>query len=195
MMSPTVQLSPLGVILALSFLSAMTYLFLWMFRVPPSLPETVAVAQQSVAALRRILVPVVEAIPSTRAVEIAARLGETQKAELILAFVIEVPLSLALVTQLTEVEARGQAVLDDAARLAAQHGLPVERRLVRHRQAAEGILQVARDEDVDAIILGVGGKRRIIPSDLGRTIGEIMRRASCEVIVDRTPILAEGGQA
>jgi nucleotide-binding universal stress UspA family protein len=185
-----VQLSPLGIFLGLVFLAAMTYLFLWMFRVPPALPQAVAQVRRSVTAIRKILVPVIEAVSSARAVELASRMGEAQKAELILAFVVEVPLTLALGTPLPKVEAHGEEVLKNAAQIAAQHRLPVQQRMIRHRQAADGILQLARDEDVDAIILGAGLKRRTIPSDIGRTAAEVLRRAPCEVIVDRAAVPA-----
>jgi nucleotide-binding universal stress UspA family protein len=187
-MTAEVQLNPIGILLALVFLSAMGYLFRWMFRVPPPLPQAVAQVQRSVTAIHRILVPVDEAILSARAVELAARLGEAQKAELILAFVVEVPLTLALDTPLPEMEARGEGILKNASQIATQHGLPVERRMIHHRQAADGILQLARDENVDAIVLGVGLKRRTVPNEIGRTITDILRRAPCEVIIDRTPI-------
>lgn len=189
-MTVQVQLSPLGISLGLVFLAAMSYLFFWMFRVPPALPQAVAQVRRSVTAIRKILVPVIEAVSSARAVELAARMGETQQAELILAFVVEVPLTLALGTPLPEAEARGQEVLKNAAQIAALHSLPVEQRMIRHRQAADGILQLARDEDVDAIVLGAGFKRRTIPSDIGRTTVELLRRAPCEVIVDRAAIPA-----
>jgi hypothetical protein len=49
---------------------------------------------------------------------------------------------------------------------------------------------VAAEEDVDAIILGVGVRSRA-SNQWGKTSLEIMRRATCEVIVDKVPLEEE----
>ena len=87
---------PLGVLLALVFLTAMGLTFWWMFRVPPPLPREAARAYHSVAAIRKILVPVLGTLVSERAVELAARVGERQRAEIILAYVVHIPWTLPL---------------------------------------------------------------------------------------------------
>jgi nucleotide-binding universal stress UspA family protein len=62
---------------------------------------------------------------------------------------------------------------------------------VRDRQTASAVLRVAREEQVDAIVLGVGLKRRAPGTEWGQTTDDIMRHAECEVIVDKVPIEAE----
>jgi nucleotide-binding universal stress UspA family protein len=168
----------------------MVSLFLWMFRLPPVLPHQVVKVRRTVSALQRIIVPVVETVPAERAVEIAARLGQEQRAEIILVYVIEVPLTLPLSASMPVQETAAKDTLRTAEVLVRQHNLPVRTEMVPARHAADGILHVSRDEDADVIIMGVGVKRRSIPEQLGRTATEVLRRARCEVVLDKAPIEA-----
>lgn len=180
----TPVLNPIGIALAVVFVAAMGLLFFWMFRVPPPGPLEVVAVRRSVAAMQRILVPVSDRLASERAVELACRLGEAQKAESVLAYVIEVPFTLSLNTPMPAEEVQGQGALRTARFIVEQHGLPVRTRLIPHRYAWDGILRLSHEEQVDAIVMSVG---RGGPEDesLGRTTQEIVRRAECEVILDR----------
>ena len=185
-----IELNPVGCLLALIFLASMVSLYLWMFRLPPVLPHQVVKVRRTVSALQRIIVPVVETVPAERAVEIAARLGQEQRAEIILVYVIEVPLTLPLSASMPVQETAAKDTLRTAEVLVRQHNLPVRTEMVPARHAADGILHVSRDEDADVIIMGVGVKRRSIPEQLGRTATEVLRRARCEVVLDKAPIEA-----
>ena len=185
-----IEIHPLGVLLTIVFLGAMGTLFVWMFRLPPILPHQVITIRRTVTALRRILVPVVETVPAERAVELACRLGEEQKAEIILAYVVEIPLTLPLSAVMPEQEAAGREALQTAEVLVRRHNLPVRTRIIPARYAADGILHLAKDETADVIVMGVGVRRRAVPEQLGRTASEVLRRAPCEVILDKAPIAA-----
>ena len=83
-----IEATPLGILLAVIFASSMSILFVWMFHVPPALPLPVIKVRGSVEAMHKLLIPVVEAIPSERAVELACRLGNGNKVHLVLVHVI-----------------------------------------------------------------------------------------------------------
>jgi nucleotide-binding universal stress UspA family protein len=180
-------LHPLGIGLALVFIVLMFSLFRWMFNVPPQLPYMVVKARQSVSALHRILVPTTSQLASERAVELACRLGETQKAEIILAYIVEVPFTLPLNVAMPAEQAKGQEALRTAQFIVEQHGLPARTKIIPDRYAWGGILQLARSERVDAIVMSVGTERLGLTDGLGRAAQEILKRAECEVILDRTP--------
>ncbi len=182
-----VTLHPLGMVLAAIFVTSMALLFRWMFSVPPQVPQEVAAACRSVAALQRILVPVSGKLESERAVELACRLGAQQRAEILLAYVIEVPFTLSLDTPLPAEEARGQEALRMARLIVERHGLPVTSKIMPHRQASAGILHLAKEGMVDAIVMAAGTPRPGPGEGLGRTSQEVVRRAPCEVIVDKCP--------
>jgi nucleotide-binding universal stress UspA family protein len=188
----TVTVHPLGAALAAVFLGSLSYLFWWMFRVPPQLPQAVARAQFSVSALQRIVVPVSGSRASDQALELAARLGQSQRAEIAPVYVMEVPLTVGLEMRLPEQEARAEAVLAQARTLVASHGLPVHPISIHQRSVAEGVLRVAEQEEADAIVIGVGAERGFSRSEAAmRTITELLRRAPCEVIIARSPAVGE----
>ncbi|MGQ9625820.1 MAG: universal stress protein [Anaerolineae bacterium] len=178
---------PMGIFLATIFVASMGFLFFWMFRVPPAVPREVAAVRRSVAAMQRILVPVSGKMASERAVELACRLGEAQKAEIVLAYIMEVPFTLSLDAPVPVEEAKGQEALRTARFIVEQHGLPVKTKLIPHRYAWSGILDLAREEIADAIVMGVGARHPGPREEIGRTIQEVLRRAECEVILDKMP--------
>lgn len=163
----------------------MSFLFWWMFHVPPQIPHAVALIRRSVAALQRILVPVSEKVVSERAVELACRLVESQKAEIILAYVTEVPFTLSLNAHMPAEEARGEEALRTARFIAEQHGLPVKERHIHHRYAWDGILHIAAEEGVDAIVMSARSRHGGNTEGIGRTIQQVLRQADCEVIVSK----------
>jgi nucleotide-binding universal stress UspA family protein len=179
--------NPIGILLAIIFVASMGSLFFWMFRVPRAVPREVAAVRRSVAAMQRILVPVSGKIASERAVELACRLGAAQKSEIVLAYIIEVPFTLSLGTPVPAEEARGQEALRTAQFIVEQHGLPVRTMITPHRYAWGGILHLVREETADAIVMSIGAGRPGQAEGVGRTAQEVLRRAECEVIVDKMP--------
>jgi CIC family chloride channel protein len=175
--------NPIGILLALLFVFLMISLFRWMFNVPPQVPYDVVKARQSVSALHRVLVPATDSVAAERAVELACRLGEAQKAEIILTYVVEVPFTLSLNTVVPEQEAKGGDVLRTARFIVQQHGLPVKTRVIYHRSVWAGILDLARQEMVDAIVMSVNQGRAGQPDAMGRTAQEVVKRAECDVIL------------
>ena len=187
-----VTLHPLGITLAVIFVGSLAYLFWWMFRVPVQVPQELARAQSSVSALQRIVVPVSGSLASDRALELATRLAQPQRAEIAPVYVMEVPLTIGLETPLPAQEARAEAVLANARTLVALHGLPVHPISIRQRSVAEGVLRVAEQEQADAIVMGVSAQRGFSRSEaVMRTISELLRRAQCLVIIARSPDTGE----
>src|SRR6266566_1596280 len=106
-----IQIHPLGLILAVLFASSMGALLLWMLWLPVKIPAAAAKAHRSVFAVKRILVPTLGQAYAERAVELACRLGQEQKAEVFLVHVLEVPRTLPLGVPLPEAETEAVKVL------------------------------------------------------------------------------------
>ncbi len=182
-----IPIDPLGIGLAVVFVVAVGGLLLWMFRVPPMSTLSATKAFRSLSAVQRVLVPITDAFPSERAIGLGCRLGHEQGAEMVLLNVIIVPFTMSLDTPMPVDEAKAEHTIEMGSSIARKYGYNVRTRIIRHRSVPDGILQVAREENVDAIIMGVGLKTRAaVP--WGRTSLEIMRRATCEVIVDKVPL-------
>ena len=58
-------------------------------------------------------------------------------------------------------------------------------RLERDREAGKGILRVAKEMNVDVVVIGLDPGRSIDGDPVGPTTETLLRRASFEVIVDR----------
>ncbi len=184
-MTGPLHVSVLGAILATGFASAMAALLLWMLRLPRPVSLEVARAVRSVGAVRTILVPILEEYYSERAVELASRLGQEQKAKILIGYIIEVPRTLSLGVPLPDAEERGGRALDQAKQIVALHALEAQAEFVRAREAGEGIARVARDHDVDLIVLGISPDTGLIEGSTARVAESLFRHAPCEVIIDR----------
>jgi nucleotide-binding universal stress UspA family protein len=190
-----VQVSALGTILAAGFAAALAALLLWMLRVPRPVSPEVARAVHSVGAVRTILVPILEAYYSERAVELASRLGQFQKASIRLSYIVEVPRTLSLGVPLPDVEAQATTSLERAKQIVEMHDLKVESEIVRARDAGEGIARSARDNDVDLIVMGISPGSGLLEGSTARAAESLLRQAPCEVIIDRLAETSIGAAA
>ena len=185
-----VHTSSLGILLGTIFVVSVGSLLIWMFRVPKGSTMSAAKAFSSLSAVHKVLVAITDAFPSERAIGLGCRLGQEQGAEMVLLNVVLIPYSMALDDPAPEEEEKANHALEMGAAIALRYGYKVTKRTMRHRNIPDAILHVAAEEDVDAIILGVGVKSRA-SSQWGKTSLEIMRRATCEVIVDKVPLEEE----
>jgi len=181
------HVSVAGAIIAVVFATLMGALLYWMLRVPRPIPAAVARTRRAVDAVRRILVPVIDADYSYRGVEVACRLGQEQRAEIVLAYVLEVPRTLPLGAPLPEADARAAQVLERGQEIIRLRNLTPIAHIERARNAADGIIRAAKDYDVDVIVMGIRPSVGTAESVLGRTTDTLLRRAPCELVVDKLP--------
>ncbi len=187
-MGSEIQITFMGAVLAFFFAASMGVLLWWMFNVPRAIPLAAAKARRAVGAIKKILVPTSGTPYSERGIELACRLGEEQKAEIYLVNVIEVPRTLPLDAPLHEAEVKAEDVIKRAEEIVILRGLPVKAEVKRGRVAGEEIIRVARDLDADVIVMGIRSEIRMAQEILGRTSDLVLRRAPCEVILDKLSI-------
>ncbi len=180
-----IAIHPLGFILAVIFAVSMGGLMWWMLRVPRSLSAPVARARVSVEAIKRILVPTIGNVFAGREVELACRLGQEQKAEILLAYLLEVPRTLPLDASMPEEETKAREALELAKTIVDRHGLPSTMEMLRARVAGERIAQVAGEQDVDMIVVGMRPGMGLAYEAFARTVDVLMRKAPCELLIDR----------
>ncbi len=182
-----VHLSALGVIIAAIFALFMGGILWWMLHPPPQIQPEVAKARRSVEALKRILVPTSGMPYSERGIELACRLGAEHQAEIVLTYVIEIPRTLPLEAPMPEFEEKANKVLKRGREIVELHHLPPVLLVERAREAGEGIIRAARDNQVDVIVLGMRTDLHGAQSIWGRTSDILIRKAPCEVILDKLP--------
>jgi len=178
---------PLGAAIAIFFVTALASILWWMLHPPAHIPLAIARARQSVASVKRILVPTIGLPYAERGVELACRLGLAQKAEILLTYVMEVPRTMPLGIQLIEAEKNANEVLDRAEAIVELHHLQSEKIFQRARLAGEEISKIAQKRNVDMIVLGVRPKKGLRGEIFGKTSDSILRHAPCEVIIATLP--------
>jgi nucleotide-binding universal stress UspA family protein len=189
-MAPELQITFWGALLALIFAVSMGALLWWMFHVPRAIPLAAAKARRAVGAIKKILVPTSGTLYSERGIELACRLGEEQKAEIYLVNVIEVPRTLPLEAPMPQAEAQAEEIIKRGEEIVSLRGLEGKGEVKRGRVAGEEIIRVAKDWEADLIVMGIRSEIRMAQEILGRTSDVILRRAPCEVIVDKLSVEA-----
>lgn len=158
-----------------------------MLHPPAPISAAAAKARRSVDAVKRILVPTLGMPYSERGVELACRLGQEQKAEIVLIYVLEVPRTMPLGISMPDAEGKAREALERAQSIVALHGLSSVIDIQRAREAGEGIIRAARDHDVDLIVIGIRPRLTVAQDIVGRTADFLLRRAPCEVIINKLP--------
>jgi nucleotide-binding universal stress UspA family protein len=183
----TSQVTFLGAVLAALFALSMGGLLWWMLHPPAQIKPAVAKARYAIGAFKRILVPTSGVTYAEKAIELACRLGVEQKAEIVLTYVLEIPRTLPLSAPIPDAEKEGDEALKRGKEIVELHQLIPIIRLERAREAGEGIVKVAKDTEVDVIILGMRPTWHGGQNIWGRTTDILLRKAPCEVIIDKLP--------
>ncbi len=143
---------------------------------------------QNTAGRKSILVSFTDPMAAAHAVELACRFASDMPAQVMLAYVIEVPLSLALTDPTPELEEQARGALSAATGTARHESLVCESRIVRDRTIAGGLIRLAHEAQVDVMVIGVRASLQSGLSDLV-TVSDLFRRAPCELVVAKEPTL------
>jgi nucleotide-binding universal stress UspA family protein len=179
------QVTFLGVMCAFIFCLSMASLLWWMLHPPRQVSLPVAKAMVAVSAIRKIIVPVQGTTYAYKAVELACRLGKEQKAEILVTYIIEVPFTMPLGAPMDKAAAEAQRVLERAEEIVRHSNLPCKPVVEKARQISEGIIRLAKEEAADLIVIGIQPIIGLPDRIMGRTSEAILRKAPCEVILDR----------
>jgi nucleotide-binding universal stress UspA family protein len=134
---------------------------------------------------RRILVPLAGASVDADVIRLAVALAKPTRAEILAVHVIEVRWNLALDAVLETETERGEVLLENATKIAAQMGAKIETELLQAREAAAAIIDTARDREVDLILLGMPYRRRMGRVYVGKTVTQVYVGAPCAVLAYR----------
>jgi Universal stress protein family len=149
-------------------------------------------APQPVANPSAILVLVTRAASTAHALGMACALAKERGAEVILASIIVVPLSLPLDASIEDMETESAQALASARDTALAYGVPV-RLLVRHgRSMASGLLAAVQESHPELMVIGVGPSQEDV--HWGEMAEKVAARAGCEVIIDGLPGHGAGGE-
>jgi basic amino acid/polyamine antiporter, APA family len=117
----------------------------------------------------------------------AIKLAEERGCAVTAIHVIAVPMDKSLDAQMFEEEERAEASLAEAKLLAAEHGVTVEGKIVRARSLGEAIVEEAKREGADLIVMGSSPRWRRQSRFFSPTVDYVLRHAHCEVMVIAFP--------
>lgn len=121
------------------------------------------------------------------AVEVACKIGKKSKAKVFIVFVIEVNRALPVDAIIkTDVE-KAEKVLQEAEEYALDNDYDVETEIIQARDVGPAIIEVARERNVDLIVMSMNYKKRFGLFTMGRAIPHVLEEAPCRVIICREP--------
>lgn len=153
-------------------------------RVVPAEPDLVPAPE---GVYERILVPVKLGPIGEEVFATAIKLAEERGSTVSAVHVIAVPMDRELDADMIEAEERAEASLAEAKLLAAEHGVTVEGKVVRARSLGEAIVDEAKREGVDLIVMGSAPRWRRQSRFFSPTVDYVLRHAPCEVMVIAYP--------
>jgi APA family basic amino acid/polyamine antiporter len=136
---------------------------------------------------RRILVPLKAGPIGEDVLGTAIKLAEEQHGKLTVLHVVRVPLHRDPDDTMPDEEARAQASLAEARRLAEEHGVEIEEKLVRHQDLGAAIVDEALAGDAELIVMGSSPRWRRWSQFVSPTVDRVLRKAPCEVMVVAYP--------
>ncbi len=144
-------------------------------------------ARQAEATFKQRLGTVIVAfsseIRSEHMMVLAARVARGQNSELLAAYVIEVPFTLPGNAVMEPERRVAEETLASAKSIAKRYGVDVRTEIVLHRQTPQGVLDLAKREKADLIVMGSYREGRYTGAPLGRSIETIAAEAKCDVII------------
>ena len=183
----TPEISLLGALIFIFFIAVLSGTLWWMLHPRAFVTQAAAKARQSVLSVKKILVPTVGLPHTERSVELACRLGRKQKAEIYLVYILEVPRTMSLGIPLPDAEKEADEALDRASQIVLLHNLPMQKLIHRARVAGDDIAKIAKEMEMDMIVLGIQEGIGVYSDPLNKTANAVLKNASCEVIIDKIP--------
>ncbi len=181
------QITVVGVLIAIVFLISIVGVLGWMLRLPKETEQTrtVTKAMRSVNKLSYILVPLLRMNEATdRIVALAAQMARQRNGNVEALAVIEVPFTLPLDAQVEQDEKMAFEALNRAESVATSVAVKINKRILKARSAGLAIVREAEDKGIDLILIANTPVRvRGNIQQIDPTVEYVMRNAPCEVLV------------
>ncbi len=126
---------------------------------------------------------VLSEIDSSHMMALAVKLARGERSELLALYVIEVPYTLPPDAEMTLEERTALDALGAAETIANKNNVAVRTEIIKARSAKQAILDVAKREKANLIILGSFREGKYSGAPLGHTIEEIAADAKCDVLI------------
>jgi nucleotide-binding universal stress UspA family protein len=182
--------SVIGVVVALVYVTTIGSILWWMLHVPEvgDVAQHASRIEREQSRFARIVVPVQGDVVSDRLVALASQMAKFRGARMDVLYVVEVPLQFPIDAVSEEQQRTAEEVFLKAAKIAERYDVKIARRLHRARQAGPAIVQYARDNAADLLLMGDLPKNNHRGTRYQRSVEYVLENAPCEVIIDRPPM-------
>jgi nucleotide-binding universal stress UspA family protein len=181
----TVNITIAGALIALLIGFAIGSTIWWMLHPPASFIQKLA--KEATTELERMVGSIVVVfsadILSTHMMALAAKLARGERSELLAIYVIEVPYSLPPDAEMALEERAALDALGAAESIAIGSGVSLRTEIIKSRSTKQAVLDLAKRERANLIILGSFREGKYTGAPLGRTIEEIAADAKCDVLI------------
>jgi nucleotide-binding universal stress UspA family protein len=174
-----------GALIALIIGVAIGSTFWWMLHPPAS--HVMRLAKEAETELERmvgsIIVVFSPEIASGHMMALAARIARGERSELLAVYIIEVPYTLPPDAEMPVEERAALDALGAAEQIATSNGVNLRTEIIKTRSTKQAVLDLAKREKANSIILGSFREGRYSGAPLSRTIEEIAADAKCDVLI------------
>lgn len=180
-----VQITAAGAVIAFVIASTVGTALWWMLHPPSSYVQRIAreaetELERMVGSLMVIFSPEID---SSHMMALAAKLARGERSELLALYIIEVPYTLPPDAEMTSEERAALDQLGAAETIANNNNVKIRTETIKARSTKQAVLDVAKREKADLIILGSFREGKYSGAPLGRTIEEIAADAKCDVLI------------
>jgi nucleotide-binding universal stress UspA family protein len=183
--SSEIQVTVAGAVVALGIAGGIGAILWWMLHPPSSYVQRIAAEAES--ELERMVGSLIVAfspeIDSSHMMVLAARLARGERSELLAIYVIEVPYTLPPDAEMEGEERAALDALGAAETIAQKSNVTIRTETIKARSTKQAVLDVAKREKANLIILGSYREGKYSGAPLGREIEEIAADAKCDVLI------------
>jgi nucleotide-binding universal stress UspA family protein len=180
-----VHVTVAGALIAVFIAGAVGTTLWWMLHPPESYVQRIAAKAES--ELERLVGSLIVAfspeIDSSHMVALAVKLARGERSELLALYVIEVPYTLPPDAEMPLEERTALDALGAAETIANKNNVAVRTEIIKARSTKQAVLDVAKREKANLIILGSFREGKYSGAPLGRIIEEIAADAKCDVLI------------
>ncbi len=184
-LSSQVHVTVAGALVALFIAVAVGSTLWWMLHPPVSYVQRIAAEAEH--ELERLVGSLIVAfspeIDSSHMVALAVKLARGERSELLALYVIEVPYTLPPDAEMPLEERTALDALGAAETIANKNNVTMRTEIIKARSTKQAVLDVAKREKAQLIILGSFREGKYSGAPLGRIIEEIAADAKCDVLI------------
>ena len=178
---PTIE----GAVIALLIALAIGATLWWMLHPPASFVQKLA--KEAENELERMVGSIIVVfspdILSTHMMALAAKLARGERSELLAVYIVEVPYTLPPDADMPVEEREALDALGAAETIATNNGVSLRTETIKARSTKQAVLDLAKREKANLIILGSFREGKYTGAPLGRSIEEIAADAKCDVLI------------